>query len=244
MEAVRELSRYLMGEKEPVIVYTDQQNQQPFLTNKIWNQRQIRGAQELTNPNFKIVYRARSRGGKPDALSRRPEYLPEEGARHSEQTILQTEHFQISMIHQKRSCETALMPEKQESTSLRIIKLWDQAIVPRKGSRFTASHDIYALPDGLVPAKGQTRVETGIAIGVREGTYGRLAARSMAGKMGIAVGGGGIYADYTGEVKIIFRNHGQVDCSFKAADRIAQLIRGNIDDPDVGRTDFPKGFTG
>ena len=95
MEAVRESSRYLTGEKEPVTVYTNQQNLQPFLTNMIWNQRQIRWAQELTNSNFEIVYGAGSRGGKPDAQSRRPEYLPEEGARHCEQTILQTEHFQI-----------------------------------------------------------------------------------------------------------------------------------------------------
>jgi len=38
--------------------------------------------------------------------------------------------------------------------------------------------------DGLVPAKGQALVETGIAIGLPQGTYGGLAARSgMASKM-------------------------------------------------------------
>jgi len=50
--------------------------------------------------------------------------------------------------------ETALTPEKREPTSLRIMKLSDKAIIPTKGSRFAASHDIYALTDGLVPAKG------------------------------------------------------------------------------------------
>jgi len=80
----------------------------------------------------------------------------------------------------------------------------DKGIIPTKGSRFAACHDIYALTDGLVPAKGPTIVETGIAIGFPEGTYGRPAARSgMARKMGIAVGGGVIDADYTGEVKLI-----------------------------------------
>ena len=60
-------------------------------------------------------------------------------------------------------------------------------------------------------------VETGIAIGLPEGTYGRLAARSgMTSKMGIAVGGSVIDADYTGEVTVILRNHRQADCSFKA----------------------------
>jgi len=46
----------------------------------------------------------------------------------------------------------------------------------------------------------------------------------MACKMGIVVGGGVLDADYTGEVKVILRNHGEADCLFKAGDRIAQLI--------------------
>jgi len=132
MEAFKEWKRYLWGEEEPVTVYTDHQNLRSFLTKKVWNQRQIRWAQELTNYNFKIVYRPGSRGGKPDALSRRPEYRPEEGARHSEQAILKSEHFQISVIHQKRNAETALVPEKREPTSLRIMKLSDKAIIPTK----------------------------------------------------------------------------------------------------------------
>ena len=118
MEALKEWKRYLWGEEEPVTVYTDDQNLQSFLTKKVWNQHQMRWAQEVTNDKFKIVYRPGSRGGKPDALSRRPEYLPEEGPRHSEQSILKSEHFQISVIHQKRSAETALIPEKREPTSL------------------------------------------------------------------------------------------------------------------------------
>jgi len=46
----------------------------------------------------------------------------------------------------------------------------------------------------------------------------------MASKMGIGVGGDIIDADYTREVKVILRNHGKTDCSFKAGDPIAQLI--------------------
>ena len=225
MEAFKEWKRYLWGEEEPVMVYTDQQNLQSFLTKKVWNQRQIRWAQELTNYNLKIVYRPGSRGGKPDALSRRPEYRPEEGARHREQSILKSEHFQISVIQQRRNAETALVPEKRGPTSLRIIKLSDKAIILTKASRFAAGHDIYTLTDGLVQAKGQTMVETGIAIRLPEGTYGRLAARSgMASKMGITVGGGVIDTDYSGEVKVILRNQGKADCVFKAGDRIAELI--------------------
>jgi len=224
-EAFKEWKRYLWGEEAPVTVYTDHQNLQCFLTKEVWNQRQMRYAQELTNYNFKIVYRLGSRGGKPETLSRRPEYCPEEGACHTEPSILKTEHIQISVIHQKRSAETALNPEKRERTSVRIMKLSHKAIVPTKGSRFAASHEIYALTDGVVSAKGQTMVETGIAIGLPNGTYRRLARRSgMASKMGIIVGGGVIDADYTGEVKVILRNQGEADSLFKGGDRIAQLI--------------------
>ena len=193
-------------------VFTDHQNLQSFLTKKVWNQRQIRWAHELTNYNFKIGDRPGSRGWKPDTLGRRPEYRPEKGARHSEQSILKSEHFQILIIHQKGSAERALTPEKREPTRLQIMKLSDKAITPTKGARFAAGHDIYALTDGVVQEKGQTMVETGIAIGLPEGTYARLAARSgLASQMRIAVGGGVIDADYTGEVKVILRNHGKAD---------------------------------
>jgi len=142
---------------------------------------------------------------------------------------LKTKHFQISVIHQKQSAEMALTPERREATSLRIMNLSDKARVPTKRSRFAAGHDIYALTEGLVPAEGPTVVEMGIATGLPEGTYGRLAASSsMASKMGIAVGGIVIDADYTGEVKVIFRNHGEANCVFKAGDRIAQLIMKKI----------------
>ena len=88
-----------------------------------------------------------------------------------------------------------------------------------------AGHDINALKDGTIPAQRQMLVEAGIAIGLQKGTYGRLAARSgMASTQGIAVGGGVIDADYTGEIRVILRNHGTSNYEFKAGDRIAQLI--------------------
>ena len=46
----------------------------------------------------------------------------------------------------------------------------------------------------------------------------------MARKQGIAVRGGVIDADYTGEIIVILRNHSTSDYEFKAGDRIAQLI--------------------
>jgi len=88
-----------------------------------------------------------------------------------------------------------------------------------------AGHDIYALKDGTIPAQRHMLVDTGIAIGLPRGTYGRLAVRSgMASTHKIAVGGGVIDVDYTGEIKVILRNHGDTSYEFRAGDRIAQLI--------------------
>ena len=92
-----------------------------------------------------------------------------------------------------------------------------------------ARHDIYALKDGTIPTQRQMLVDTGIAIGLPRGTYGRLAARiGMANKHVVAVGGGVIDADYTGEIKVILRNHGNASYQFKPGDRITQLIVENI----------------
>jgi len=115
------------------------------------------------------------------------------------------------------------------------------------GSRFAARHDVYALTDRLVTAKGQVMVETNIVLGLPEGTYQRRASRTgIASKMGIPVGSRVIDADYTGEVKVILQNHGQADCLYKATDLIAQLIVERIADADaievddVGTTELGK----
>jgi len=239
LEAFHEWKHYLLGVDEPVTVYTEHQNLQYFLTTKLWNPRQIRWAQWLANFNFKIVYRPGSRGGKPDALSRRPEYGLEEGAMYREQTILKPEHFEVSLCQRRDRIQVSHVEEKKRITNrLRIKRLQRSAIVPTKGSRMAAGNDIYALRDGTIPAQRQMLVDTGIAIGLPRGTYGRLAARSgMGGKHGIAVGGGVIDADYTGEIKVILRNHGDTSYEFKAGDRIAQLILENIQTHDAMEID-------
>jgi len=118
------------------------------------------------------------------------------------------------------------------------MKLSDKALISTKGSWVAAGHDIYALTDGIVPGKGQTTVDTGIEIGLLEGTYGRRAARSgMPSKMGIAVGGGVIDADYMREIKVILRNLGETNCLYKARDRIAQQIMQKFANADAMEVD-------
>jgi len=59
----------------------------------------------------------------------------------------------------------------------------------------------------------------------------------MAGKMGIAVGGGVIDVDYTGKRKVILRNHGEADGLCEAGDRVGQLMVGRVADADAMEVD-------
>jgi len=138
---------------------------------KVWNQRQVRWTQRLADYNFKIIYCPGKRGGKPDTLSRQPEYRPEEGAKHSEQSILKPEHFQISLIHEDDEDEGYISePEAATRNGVRVKRLSNNAILPTKGSRVVAGHDIYAISEFTIPAQGQVLAETGIAIGLPKGT--------------------------------------------------------------------------
>jgi len=79
VSAFKEWRRYLEGARFQIIVYTDHKNLEYFATAKVLNWRQARWTQELAGYDFKIVYRPGTQNGKPDALSRRPEYRPLKG---------------------------------------------------------------------------------------------------------------------------------------------------------------------
>ena len=155
LEAFKEWPHYLIGTYNPITAYTDHHNLQNFLTTKVWNQRQIRWAQQLANYDFKIVYRPGNRGGKPDALSRRPEYRPEEGATHCEQSILKPDHFQIWLVQvgYKDEDEGYQSDTAGEENSLRIKLLSPRAKMPTKGSRMAAGHDLYAMENIHIPER-------------------------------------------------------------------------------------------
>jgi hypothetical protein len=71
--------RYLEGSLYMVQVFTDYKNLEYFMTTKVLNRRQAYWAQELASMDLKIFYRKGTSNGKPDVLSRYPEYCPEKG---------------------------------------------------------------------------------------------------------------------------------------------------------------------
>eukprot|EP01004_Peranema_trichophorum_P010638 NODE_9452_length_590_cov_33.184154_g8817_i0.p1 GENE.NODE_9452_length_590_cov_33.184154_g8817_i0~~NODE_9452_length_590_cov_33.184154_g8817_i0.p1 ORF type:complete len:174 (-),score=34.48 NODE_9452_length_590_cov_33.184154_g8817_i0:69-536(-) len=118
--------------------------------------------------------------------------------------------------------------------TLKVKKLSEHAILPRRGTEFSAGYDLSSAHDSIVPANGKSLVPTDLAIAVPEGTYGRVAPRSgLAVKFHIDVGAGVIDADYRGNVQVVLFNHSNTDFVIKRGDRIAQLILEKIVTPDV-----------
>ncbi|KAL4866843.1 dUTPase-like protein [Aspergillus spectabilis] len=117
---------------------------------------------------------------------------------------------------------------------LLVKKLTPAARAPTRGSAFAAGYDLYSAKEVVIPAKGKGLVDTGLAIAVPEGTYGRVAPRSgLASKHFIDTGAGVIDADYRGEVKVLLFNFSEVDFTIKEGDRVAQLVLERIYTPEV-----------
>lgn len=118
--------------------------------------------------------------------------------------------------------------------ALLIKKLVAHAIAPMRATEHSAGYDLSSAVDAVIPPNGRLAVSTGIAIGLPEGTYGRVAPRSgLAYKFGIDVFAGVIDQDYRGELKAILYNSGDQPFVIKTGDRIAQLVIEVIKTPDV-----------
>ncbi|KAI0998278.1 hypothetical protein K3495_g9919 [Podosphaera aphanis] len=66
----------LLGVANPFLILTDHQNLKYFMTSKRLSERQVRWSQLLSQYSFKLTFRAGKLAGRPDALSRRPQDIP------------------------------------------------------------------------------------------------------------------------------------------------------------------------
>jgi dUTP pyrophosphatase len=135
--------------------------------------------------------------------------------------------------------------DQSNTQLLRFQKLNQDAIIPSKGSKKAAGHDLHSTEDTVVKAKDKALIGTGLIVAVPTGSYGRVAPRSgLAWKNFIDVGAGVIDEDYRGEciyfsfnhiflVKVILFNFGEKDFEVKKGDRIAQLIIEKIVETEV-----------
>ena len=122
--------------------------------------------------------------------------------------------------------------------SLRVKRLTETAILPKRGSAKAAGYDIAASEDTIIPAKGKGIVKTGLSIAIPPQTYARIAPRSgLAVKNFIDTGAGVVDEDYRGEVGVVLFNHSDTDFKVVRGDRVAQLILERITTPDVVEVD-------
>ena len=140
---------------------------------------------------------------------------------------------------------------------LEVKRLFDDADLPHKGSGRAAGYDLRAhsyafIEDGkvgetvrldddnvlVIPAGSRCLVNTGVAVAVPEGCYGRVAPRSgLALKKGIDIGAGVIDEDYRGQVGAILFNLNSEPFEVKKGDRIAQFICERIVYPELEEVD-------
>ena len=117
---------------------------------------------------------------------------------------------------------------------LKVQKLSNNAILPKRSTDGAAGHDLCASQDCTIPAGGKGLVKTGLSISFPPSLYARIAPRSgLALKKFIDVGAGVVDSNYHGEVGVALFNHGDQDFEVKMGDRIAQLILEKIDTPPV-----------
>jgi dUTP pyrophosphatase len=130
------------------------------------------------------------------------------------------------------------MSSVQNQNKITWIKFGDDAIIPTKGSKYSAGYDLYASLDAIIPKRDRLLVPTDIGVKVPFGYYGRIAPRSgFTLKKKTDIGAGVIDADYRGKIGVIIFNHSDVDIKVSKGDRIAQIIFEKIyietEEPDV-----------
>ena len=201
------------GSPYPIRVLTDHNNLKYFMETTKFNQRQVRSAEKLAQYDFRIHYRPGKSGGKPDALSRRPEYA--EGEEEEKMKPILAPEIFVSSVNK-------LHP-------LLIKRLGPEAQLPIRGSNLAAGIDIMANEATVIPQGEQKLVSTGIAISTPTGSYAQIAPRSgLAAKYSIDIGAGVIDQDYRGEIKVLQINNSKYPYPVKPGDRIAQLILEKI----------------
>lgn len=116
-------------------------------------------------------------------------------------------------------------------TSVKIKKLYEDAIVPTQGSEYAAGADLYAYIPSKEPieiAPHETAmIGSGLAAAIPCAYWGGVFARSgLASKSGLAPANkvGVVDPDYRGEIKVALHNHSDNAQVVKHGDRIAQLV--------------------
>jgi dUTP pyrophosphatase len=121
--------------------------------------------------------------------------------------------------------------------SVNVIKCHEHAMIPKRGSEFSAGSDLYSVSDYIIEPNSRCLVSTGLKMQFSNNVYARIAPRSgLALKNGIDVMAGVIDPDYTGEIKVLLYNTSNIKFEVQKGDRIAQIIFEQFKYPNFNET--------
>ena len=112
-------------------------------------------------------------------------------------------------------------------TNPKIVKRFEDSIVPTRGSKDAAGLDLYAHDPATIKPGETVKIDTGISIELPRGTFGAIFARSgLATKQGLRPSNcvGVVDADYRGAVIVALHNDSNETRDIAKGDRIAQLV--------------------
>lgn len=100
-----------------------------------------------------------------------------------------------------------------------------EGMTPTRSSAKSAGYDLRAAEDMVVPARGSVVVDTGVAVALPSGHFGKIEGRSGLGiRHDIVAFGGVIDEDYRGTIAVKLFNFSDTDYEIKARDRVAQMV--------------------
>jgi len=112
------------GLGQQITIYSDYHNLLWFTETKVYNRRQAHWAEKLAKYDFVIHFRPGTQGGKPDALSRRPDYIAENKIRHP-MPFLRPEQVDMTKLKvgvqeqvQDEDLEQALHATQEQDTTM------------------------------------------------------------------------------------------------------------------------------
>src|SRR6202023_1596815 len=98
VESMDRYRHYFEGLGQTTTIFSDHRNLLWFTETKVYNRRQARWAEKLSRFNFKIVFRPGKQGGKPDPLSRRPDYTLGNDVSERTMTFLKPEQVDTTLL--------------------------------------------------------------------------------------------------------------------------------------------------
>lgn len=112
---------------------------------------------------------------------------------------------------------------------IKIKKLRETAIIPTRGSQFSAGYDLYAdlEKEVVIPAGETVMIPTGLSLELPDGYAAFIFARSgISVKKGLAPANcvGVCDSDYRGEYMVPLFNHTATDATLQPGERMAQMI--------------------